>query len=201
MIGVGGITVKDVYVGTTKAKAVMFRGTQVWPPAKAWFKTFTDVVWQFTSGVWLGNNPADGSNLSTTIDLSDKPAPVRGSMVISVFVMMGSITVEPVVFDGTKWVQTAASMAPRYTVDLHGATAYTIGKWWNGPTAATDYDNWYNDPALGPLPGQSSVALYAAPDGIHIRITDENGLNPTDFVDPYPTGVTQADMPPSADLN
>ena len=189
---VGGNAIQGVSVGGTPATAVMFRGTQVWPPAKPWLKTFVDQgAHNWFNGAWTLPAP----------DLSDKPTPVKGSIVFSMFIMTG-ITMGVVIFDGTTWVEDPQSFrATTFQVDLHGSSYYGLGRFFSGPTAKADMDTYLSTFGVGPDTTKCYVCVYAESDGLHIVIADQDGGNPTNFVNPYPAGVTLADMPPTQDFN
>jgi len=188
-----GAAVKDVQYGGKQAKSVFYGGVEVWTAAvaKPWLKTFVDQGPHNWGGSdWLFGQPIP--------DLSDKPTPVKGSIVFSVFIDLGSITVGVVIFDGTKWTEDPQSLSGGvFKVDLQGSSDYGMGNFFSGPTAQADMTDYISTPMIGPDATRSSVEMYAAADGIHIRITDKDGANPADFVSPYPAGVTLADMPPT----
>jgi len=185
----GTTAITDVKLGTTQVKAVMLRGVQVWPKPSSWQKTFIDEEHHMFGG-WMPTPP----------DLSSMPNPVKGSLIFCMYMQAGSVTLAVIVFDGTQWVESSNSLGGKWCVDLLGSSEYAQGKWFNTPTSATDYDNWVMDPNAGAISGKCYVSAYAAPDGIHIKILDKDGYNPTNFVEPYPLGVTQADLPPSQDF-
>ena len=194
MITIGRDIVTEIRVGSDFVGSVQHVGMEVWPnlPLKAWQKTFVDQgAHNWFNGSWVAPAP----------DLSDKPAPGKGSIVFSVFMFLGSITVGVVIFDGTTWVEDPQSFSGGvFKVDLLGSSDYGMGKFFSGPTAQADMNDYINTPMMGPDATRCSVEVYAAADGIHIRLTDKDGANPTDFVNPYPPGVTLADMPPTQDF-
>jgi hypothetical protein len=185
--------VTDVRLGDTPIKSVCIGSVEVWAAVKpvAWLKTFVDQG----AHNWGGSDWVFGESVP---DLSDKPAPVKGSIVFSVFIDLGNITMGVVIFDGKTWTEDPQSFSGGvFKVDLEGASNYGMGQFFSGPTAQADMTDYISTPMIGPDATRSSVEMYAAADGIHIRITDKDGANPTDFVSPYPAGVTLSDMPPT----
>jgi hypothetical protein len=174
----------------------MHVGMEVWPnlPLKAWQKTFVDQgAHNWGGSDWVFGQPVP--------DLSDKPAPGKGSILFSVFIDTGNVILGVVIFDGTTWTEDPQSFSGGvFKVDLEGSSDYGMGKFFSGPTAKADMDTYVSTPLTGPDPTRCSVEVFAAADGIHIVITDKDGRNPTDFVSPYPPGVTLADMPPTQDF-
>jgi hypothetical protein len=189
----GDIT--DVRLGDTPIKSVCVGAVEVWSAVKPkpWLKTFVDQgAHNWFNGSWV-SGPAP--------DLSDKPTPVKGSIVFSMFIMTG-ITMGVVIFDGTTWVEDPQSFrATTFQVDLHGSSYYGLGRFFSGPTAKADMDTYLSTFGVGPDTTKCYVCVYAEADGLHIVIADQDGGNPTNFVNPYPAGVTLADMPPTQDFN
>ena len=185
--------VTDVRLGDTPIKSVCIGSIEVWAAfkPKPWLKTFVDQG----PHNWGGSDWVFGQ---TVPDLSDKPAPVKGSILFSVFIDGSNIIVDVVIFDGKTWTEDPQSFSGGvFQVDLQGSSDYGLGQFFSGPTAQADMDTYIAAPMTGPDITRSSVEVFAAADGIHIRITDNRGANPTDFVSPYPAGVTLADMPPT----
>ena len=195
MITIGRDIVTEIRLGDDFIGTVMHVGMEVWPnlPIKPWLKTFLDAG----PHTWYGGDWLAG----TAPDLSDKPTPVKGTIVFSVYISAGSITLGLVVFDGTTWVEDPQSFNGLvFQVDLQGSSDYSMGRFFSGPTAKADMATYLSTFGSGVDTSISHVCVFAAADGIHIRLTNKDGVNPTDFVSPYPAGVTLADMPPTQDF-
>ena len=193
-----GSAVTDVQYGGAQAKSVFYGGVEVWTAVKKavgppWLKTFVDAG----SHTWFGGNWMSGQ----VPDLSDKPAPVKGTIVFSVYMLAGSVTMGVAIFDGTTWMEDPQSVRGNvFAVDLLGSSSYGMGQFFSGPTAKADMDTYLSTSGIGPDTTVCHVCVYAEADGLHIRLTDKEGQNPTNFVNPYPAGVTLADMPPTQDF-
>src|SRR5512137_3116853 len=159
----------------------MFRGTQVWPLPKAWVLPLTDKDYTHDAGIgWLANVP----------DLTSKPAPLKGSLLINGYLTTtDDLAVNFVVFDGTAWVSSMASESATYAMPSHTVgRAPVVGGWWNSPTAAKDAQTFMEANFGGST--QLWVVAWAEPDGIHCVLQDYDGKTKTDIIDPYPPGVT-----------
>jgi hypothetical protein len=118
--------------------------------------------------------------------------PVKGCVVVTFTHTLNEYRYQCLIFDGTKWHDGSSVW---HGVQYHGHRmtsmepgAMTVNGWFNSPTAVAD--------AKDACRGTGEVTAAAAADGIHSFCRNSDGtVNETK--DPYPPGVTQADMAPT----
>jgi hypothetical protein len=183
----GGTAITDIRWGTTQAKAVMFRGTQVWPAGTLWLHRIDDQSY-FPTTIF----PTGWAN-DVVPNLSAFPAPAKGSVLLNcVLDAYDRIVANCLIFDGTAWTTDPLEEALAFVIDSRAAAGeYIYLHWWNMP-GATDVQDFFDAADSGHL----RVAVWAAADGIHYKLQNKDNAS-VEFSKPYPAGITAADLPPT----
>ena len=189
MINFGSSSITDVRLGSTAIQSVCVGAVEVWSAVKpTWVHRLFDKQYICASGVgWAADVP----------DLSALPPATKGCIILNTWnEITANIHAALCIYDGSQWLEDQAGWDGTNTIPSRGPANQEVKVvvWFNEPDCLNVAKNfWETNSAVS---NETTAVFAAAADGVHIHMIDQDN-NSADFVNPWPAGITEADLPPT----